>query len=266
MVFEELANNILTFVNYGITVLVIMLIVEFFKFIFAGGTGTAIGSHLTDWSKSPVLNWIKKQKRQEQTKAINEYLQEGEEVKLLSGAVVAANDALKPTEKLLSVGVVGELAELDKVLDKLGKAGDALRKAQDHYRSVNKATFRQEREFGKLLNKLREEGKDVTQFTALENNILRLHKEIVSEISKVLTHYEAANGSKQFIQKTRDKIKGSAFPLTFKTGKDLLKDALTSLQTNLRDDIYLLEDAYKKQVEVEKEMQGIIAQAKQVWA
>ena len=271
MVFEELATGVINFVKYGETILVILLIWEGFKFIgtFGGGAGK-VANRMVDWKKSPVLNAIKRQKGRANTRLLNEYLEEQKETTLLDEAVKAAKEALAGVQTVLAakqmtfvvrMQLFGKTAsgKLGVVLD----LGEKLKTAKQEYRRVNRNTWRQERSVGEIIKKMRAAGMDVKQLLALEANILKLHKECADELNTVLTHYAKMDAA---IKAVRNEPQASFQPNGYRlvAGAALLPQ-MTAMGTNLKNVVYTLEDAYKKQLEVDKEVQGLISLGRRAW-
>lgn len=254
--FEQLSKAILNFVNFGITILVLLLIWEGIRFIAGpkGETAKATGARLTDWKKSPVLNMIKKERSRYRTRLLNDYLQEQKETQFLDGAVKAAQKALVAVEKARSDKEFKTEGERDEMVKAVEEVEEHLKAVKHRYRRVNKATWRQEREMGPLLEKMRKEGKDVNDLITLENNILRLHKECITEADKVIGHYDTLKTNLTAIKHL------TGFPTTI--ADSVLKD----MQDNLQDEVYELEAIYKKQVEADKEVQGIISKVRPLWS
>ncbi len=257
---EQLAKVILNFVNFGITILVFMLIWEGIRLVAGpkGETAKAVGGRLTDWKKSPVLNLIKKGRGRYRTRLLNEYLQEQKETQFLNGAVQAAQNALAAVEKVRGAKEINSEQERDELVKAVEEVETHLKAVKQRYGRVNRATFRQERALGPLFEKWREAGKDVKDLMALENNILKLHKECLTEVNNVINHYEKLKGDLKPVKSH------SAFPVTLSASP--LETPLREMQNNLQDEVYELEDVYKKQVEVDKEVQAIISKVRPLWS
>lgn len=258
--FEQLSKAILNFVNFGITILVLLLIWEGIRFIAGpkGETAKAVGSRLTDWKKSPVLNMIKKGRSRYRTRLLNDYLQEQKETQFLDRAVKAAQKALAAVEKARSDKEFKTEGERDEMVKAIEEVEKHLKAVKHRYRRVNKATWRQEREMGPLLEKMRKGGKDVKDLITLENNLLKIHKDCVTEADKVISHYEALKGELKAVKSY------SGFPVTISGSP--LDTPLKDMQNNLQDEIYELEDIYNKQVEADKEVQAIISKVRPLWS
>ncbi len=268
LAFEQLAKGILNFVNFGITILAIMLIWEGIRFIAGpkGGTAAAVGSRLTDWKKSPVLNAIKKGTGRYKTRLLNEYVQEQRETTNLGEAVKAAKEALAVVEKFRSAKELKNEGEQKELVDAVEKVEEHLKAVKRQYRRVNRATWRQERAIEPIIKKWGEAGKDTKNLMALENNLLRKHKEALAEVDKVVHQYEQLKGDLKAVKDQK------SFPASLSVGTPAaplnspLAASLKNMQDNLQDELYELEDVYNKQVEIDKEVQGIISQVRPLWS
>lgn len=261
MVFEELAKSMLTFVNYGITIVFILIIVEVIKLISFGGTGAAVSRRLTDWQKSPVLKFLgltKVQQARAKTRLLSEYVEEQKATGLLDDARAAAQDALREVQHTKAGAQITE-KERDDTIQKIEGLRDKLKEARGEYRRVNKATWRQERQMGPILQKLKDEGQNVNDLVSLENNILKLHKEIIDEVDNALNQFDKMKAD---VKALKDEP-ATHFPLTIAGGA--LATPLNNVGTNLKHVAYKLTEAFDKQTEVDKEVQGIISKARQMW-
>jgi hypothetical protein len=183
----DLALSLVNLINYGITIVIIMLIVEFAK-LFGG---TSAGSHMTDWKKSPVLNAIKRGKKKWHVGQLNEAIVEEKELQLVENVLAATNLAKNEMDSLTKKTELTQ-KEYDEGLGKHGGhttiltrtpknkivlVGFRLQKAINYFRRVKKKTWRQQSETGTLISKLEAQGEDISGIVAKEKKILVLHKE-----------------------------------------------------------------------------------------
>lgn len=254
--FATIGKVVLKLVNWGITIIVILLIIEIIRLFYrvTGKTAGKAAARLTDWDKNPVLNalgWTKKAKRRENTKLLNEYIQEQKTTNMLQEAEKVAQEALLQIKDFVKHRGISTATERDKFLEKIEQLGNHLTDVRREYRRVNRATWRQEREMDKILKRLKETEQDVSQITTLENDILKLHKEAVEELDTVLDIFNGFKKPLQFLAKLKTPAtldEGSSFPV------DLTK-LLKSLDA-----------VYKKQEAIDKEVEGLIALVQRLWA
>ncbi|MEK6951039.1 MAG: hypothetical protein AABX13_04930 [Nanoarchaeota archaeon] len=259
--FEQLAKAILNFVNFGITILTILLIWELIRLVMGpkpGEAASAVGNRLTDWKKSPVLKAIKKGRGRWNTRMLNEYLQEQKETQFLNEAVKASQNALAAVEKVRGAKEITSEKERDEMVNAVEELEAHLKAVKHRYSRVKRATFRQERALEPLIKKWREAGKDVQELIALENNLLKLHKECLAEVDTVMNHYGRLDGHLKVVKSY------PSFPIALSGSP--LETPLKEMQNNLQDEVYELEEIYKKQVEIDKEVQAIISKVKPLWS
>src|SRR3989338_3097402 len=219
MVFEEVANTILDFADYGLVVLILLLVWEIIQFI-KGGTDAKTKSvselNLTDWSKSPILKMsgFNRWRRRANTAQLNTYLEEQKETELLNEAVKQAQEALAKANQIVNSASIDSTSRNDLMRETRQlkvKLGDA----RKEYKGVNRNTWRMYRRTNTVLEKMKKKDEDTTQLIALENNILKLHKENVTELDKVLAEF--ANMGKALDEVDKVKLP-SPLALKKKTG------------------------------------------------
>jgi hypothetical protein len=136
MVFEDLALGILRFANYGITIVTIMLIFEIFRFFFHGKSdgikdyGKKFVDPKEDWLMTK-MGWNNKGKRINATKAMNQFIAEETEEKMLRDAVEYIEKAVNGLEIIgskLKIDSENERNEVHKeVADEINKSLEFLR-------------------------------------------------------------------------------------------------------------------------------------------
>ena len=268
MVLENVAQNILDFVNYGITLIVLMLLWEVFKF-FSGPSAVAAGGTLAGGVKDLLTRKAKKWAHGDSAKLLNEYLEEQKETSLLHDTVESAEAALTETERIIGDKEIADEAHRDEYVELLKDVGHKLDAARGQYRQVKRATFRQERKTGELLEKLDDRGMDTKGIKALENNILKLHQECIVELDTVLTHYGKIKSEMRAVEKLTPipAVPGAVAVPTWPVDISTIHAALLNkIKTNLEDAKYKLTAVYNKQLQIDKEVQGIISHAKRLWA
>lgn len=274
MVLEELGQNILNLVNYGITVIIILMAIEAWRFFSHGGTAGKVGAGLTDWDKSPVLNFIKKRQGRSKTKLLNEYLEEQKETELLNKAVESVNNALAEVKKIQSAGKINK-AERDAFLTVVSDVPTKINAAEKEYRRLNRRTWRSERDMKPIIEKMEDAKMDVGDLQKLEEHILILHKECADEIKVADALYDAE------VKPNLDKLKNLndtqfaagaggylQLPAVIPRARApaSIGKVLDALKVSLAKDEFQLKAAYDKQLEADKEVQGIVSIAKRLWA
>lgn len=193
MVFEQLANSILVLVDWGIAILVLMLIWEGIQWIRVGGevqAGAAtqygkksIGEVVRDFNKFTGRDKVQEGKKikrdaaREKSRLLSEYIEEERELTLAKEAEEAFVKFKSDYSKSGNYNASGR---------KLKDSIDAL---ETEVRRLMKTTFRQERQYHKLMNDIQKMGKprDFMNAEALENSLLTEHKKVrdgVEELSQ----------------------------------------------------------------------------------
>src|SRR3989338_4982344 len=166
MVFEQLANAVLSFVNWGITIVVIMLIWEIIQFIRGGteerGDGTSgigkkslgeIKEVFNKWTGRDEVEKKKKVKRaasREETKLLSEYIEEKKEL----GLIEEAQQKLLEFETVVNGAVSSKSIPKTKFTEAYKNLVDAVEEAGKETNRLKRVTFRQERRSGQLIKEL----------------------------------------------------------------------------------------------------------------
>ncbi len=256
MALEGLAKDILSYVNYGITIVVILLLIEVGRLagrLLGMGTETKVGKRLLDFKKSPVLNLLKgedkKAKRarkaaaREKTALLNEYVEERKELELIEKAQTElGNFVVKLTG--------GEkIAEVEKLFGKFKKA---VEKADKEVSRLERKTFRQERRYHQLIQELEDAGirpNDLSAVKVYEKDLLVQHDNVVKaieEVKKVLGKI-----GNQLKKKNATKLLSAGGAAAVQTETDVVDKGL--------------KDAKKAQEQAYKETESIIAAFQKFW-
>ncbi len=274
MVFEQLANAVLSFVNWGITIVVIMLIWEIIQFIRGGTEDRGVGEWQTgrkslgeikdsfnEWTGRKEVQKQKKIKRQasrDKTRLLNEYIEEKKEKELLDKALVALKEFDDVADKAINNGIDNKKA-FTASFNELKKA---LQESANEINRLKRATWRQERQTDRLIKELEEvaSDKELQALKALDRDILVRHDKVVKSLAESQSSFvpisqavSAVNTAKTPI-KISDSIKG-------KTLQQHIRNARVALDEVEKK----LKEAVKEQAEAYKEVEGLIARMKKLW-
>ncbi len=195
---DVVAQQILDFVNYGIAIIIILLVWEIFQVIRKGigGSASAAGSRLVNWEKSPVLTKLglnkkgKKQKTRQSKRAFKsalaEFVAEKAEYQILE-KVKADLKAL--FQKKTELGAISSTdpnpkKEFEDFRKAVSKTFKDLKDETQGWKNVSRKTFRHQRE----LNRFIEEQEKYSKVDEAKLNQLR-----VAEREILVLHQNAAN-------------------------------------------------------------------------
>ena len=259
MVFEQLAQTVLNFVNWGITIVVIMLIWEIIQFI-RGGTeergenSSGIGKKSLGEIKDSFNEWtgraeVEKKKKvsraasREETAMLNEYVEEKKELEKIDSAVEEGKNFLATlnTPKIKASEVKSGFTKLDKAIQAAGKETSALKRN----------TWRERRKMKDLYQALDGAGVskgEIQKVQALENSILERHNYVIAALAK-------AAGSMGRLNATANSAKDPLPPKTLTSIREaMIKEITPSLQ-----------NAQGSQRSAYKDTEGLIAKIRAVW-
>lgn len=265
MVFEQLAQAVLSFVNWGITIVVVMLIWEIIQFIRGGtedrGTGSSgIGKKSLGEIKDSFNEWtgradVEKKKKitreasREETALLNEYVEEKDELQKIDEAVNEAQACLKVVDSSLAVKSKVPVNSVKDSFDTLSKKVD---KAVKETNRLKRNTWRERRRMKQLYEALEEiniNEKELQNLKVMENYILVKHNEVIQNLA-------AAAGAVKRAQTL-------AVPLA-KAGA--APNVLTSLEKSLSENIIPpLNKAKEKQQAAYDDTTKMIARIRKVW-
>ncbi len=269
MALETLANQILALVNWGITIIVLMLIWEVIQF-FRGGADAepllkAGGGMDKFWKgvKARVPGTAMRARRV-QKKELNEYILEEKEEKYLDLLKGKALEILSDLEAVASRGYFSQ-SEKTNIVGKVKEFGEQLNQVTRNFRNLNKRTSRAESGLDNLFDYLKKKDIKVpAEVKDLEEHILVLHRQTGEEIAAVQGVYTKivnSDAMKKLDSLTPAMFAGAAYKIgTGSVPFNLVQ--LYALIKGFKNQRFLLEDAYKKQAEAKKEMQGIISETR----
>lgn len=266
MVFEALAERILDWANWGITIVVIMIIYEFIRLFM---TPKKANENLIDQAKSGLGQHFKRWWHKDKVAGINEALEEEKEVQLVSDV---KNKVTEATAEVVGVRNKKQLTNVDLTVKMGGTVkdiGTGLDDAIKEFRRLNRKTFRQEKKMKELLESLDKKEKDeLKDVQVYENQILGWHKEAKEALEKARSHFQSKIDYALEGLKNCKQVKGAAFPISFAVNTSEVDKRLKSLQDALEDKSFLaeIEVAEKAQHEAQRDLQGIIGKSRVLWA
>lgn len=253
MALETLANGILGLVNWGITIIAIMLLWECYKFITngtEGGKEVAAKAGKKIWKYMPGTRARAKRVTK---KEMNEYIMEEKEEQKLDEVKNAVSTIIADIEVLAKKPA--SPPEAQKFLKMAEKAGDKIKDAKKYFRGLNRRTSRAQTGINRLFNYMKDKGvRDddlVQKVKVFEGNILKLHELTAQEVGKVEAEY-ASTTDLPAMEKLRLVSKGSSASLP--TAREL--DELLKAFENMAS---ILENAYEHQTKAKQQLQGVIA-------
>ena len=262
--FEAVALNILNFVNWGITLLVFMLIWEVIQFIRGGETSvsdvTRTGSEWFDKAKSWVgakgeEKKVKRSARREKTAALNEYVEEKKEVELMKTVAENLNAFFGIVNTGLSKGIDNKKVFV-KSYDAVTKA---LKELTNETSRLKRVTFRSERRTDQLLKDLEEadaDDKQLKQARALERDILAQHDQVEQKVKRLA----GLNSDISTNVRELEKLSGNTLTLANDVPANL-----KSIKSGVEAANKELGAAIKAQNQAYKEAEALIAKFKSLW-
>ena len=253
MVLETLANGILGLVNWGITIITVMLLWECYKFITGGSEAGAEKAGKAWKSIKPYLPGTNAKAKRVTKKEMNEYIMEEkqeqklDEVKHTVSTIIADLDVF--AKKTVSP------PEAQKFVKLVGKLGDKIKDAKKYFRGLNRRTSRAQTGIQRLFDYMKDKGvKDdelVQKVKVMEDTILKLHQLTAEEVGRVEAEY-ASLDSLPAMEKLRSESKGSSASSPTKNEINDLKDVFWAMDADL-------DQAYKHQTKAKQQLQGVIA-------
>src|SRR3989344_3751845 len=277
---ESLGKGIVVFVNYGITILVIMFIIELARglmLLFGGGkdsSGTGKGKKTWESIKKGFRNkfpWAataSTKARRAHKAEINEYIMEEKEEKDLDSLkYYIQKDILTELEAVASRGRFDE-TEKANLVAAIDKFAEKSKDVKNNFNKLGNRTSRTDRRLDNLFAYFKKQGIVVPErVKKLEEHILVLHQQTKDDIAKAEELYQ------KIIKSPSMKALVSITPAIFARRVYEITNAsvpfksshLNNLIKGFRDEKFLLEDAYKRQVEAKKDMEGIIAETRDLY-
>ncbi len=277
MVFEQLAQAVLGFVNWGITIVVIMLIWEVIQFIRGGSEDRGAGSSgigkkslgeikegFNKWTGREEVEKKKKVKRaasREETKLLSEYIEEKNEL----GLIAEAQKKLTEFDVIVNGAVSSGSIPRIKFTEAYKALFEAVKEAGENINKLKRVTFRQERRSDQLIKELDKAGADdkvLQKLRAAENDILKKHDELIKEIATALTILQDSGLIGKAVNEITKKSRAASIPITAGTPIEqnigFIHGELDTVEANLKV-------ATKAQKEAYDMVEGLIAQFRKLW-
>ncbi len=267
--FETLAQWILNLVNWGVTILVFMLIWEIIQFARGSGERQAAGEpgwfgKAKGWfGQREKTKKVKRAAGREKTRLLSEYIEEKEELEKLDDAQKAFDAFKAEVNSAAGAGItkrkefVDRFAELQKAVNEAGKEVSKLKRV----------TWRQQRRSKQLLDELDKSGAEdaeLKKLRAVENDILKKHDELIKHLTTAAQPL-ADNGAIGKEVAPIKRAKAGSIPLATKIGGKETRQRIADINSALGSVKDLLEKARKAQEEAYKLTEGLIAAFRSLW-
>ena len=186
----QLAETILDVVDWGIAIVLVLIVYEIIS-AFRGDSGPGT---LTDMEKSPVLTklgWNNKGKKRMMAKIMNEYIiEEKEEAELKKSSEIVEDiiDMFAVMKRSKSIKDHKSLVSLRNKVDEYSKS---LKSAKRYFRVLKKATWREQSNLNKVIEKMESNEVDTAPVIVAEKKILKLHQETKEEVNKVIASFQS---------------------------------------------------------------------------
>ncbi|GEM_PF-6703635 len=290
MAIETLANGLVNLTSWGIGIVAIMAVWEFYNFVVGskkeetiGGIGER-GKKIGNWllERKPIGSAVEKiaggsikgrYSRRQAKLELNEYILVEEEEKMLDESLIAGRKVVDSLESVSKRKEFSGLKEVEEVREAIKELGDMLRKNRKDFSRINRSSIRETKGMKRLINRLKKEGRSVpNEVLALERNILVLHAETAKEVGNAIAEHDALVSSDEMERLQNLDVRdfgnnpNSKYVLNDSSvaGFVFYLNHLKKLLKGFQDEVFLLQDAYKKQAEVKKELQGIISQIRNI--
>lgn len=270
--FEQLANTILNFVNFGVTILVIMLLWEIFRFVFIGTGGAlhkagkkSLGEvwegvqEFTGRKEVKEKKKIKRQASRVKTTLLSEYLEEKKELELLD----VVRQALAEFSSAVSNGMARGFPDKSAIQEFKKRNDDlqgAVRDATKEVARLKRTTFRQERRSQKLIKELANVGidkSDLDKIRSLENEVMIQHEEVIrvmATLSSTAHKIDAQGGAI-----------GSTKAVRLPPSNSALQNRLYAIRSLLPTFTAALDETEKAQTRAYKEVEGLEVKLRSLW-
>jgi hypothetical protein len=272
----QMAETILDVVDWGIGIATALLIWELLAAVFNSSKKGVEASGIMEIERNPVLKWLglsKEGKRLKRTKAVNAYLAKEVEEKKLENCVSEVEIQIDRLEKWDTNKEIPSHTDLVGLRNKSDHAQEAIISARKYFKVVKRDQWRLNTGLDKMLKDM--EGKDanVTEIKALENNIMKLHKETSDEVKKAEAHFKTILQSDAWkaVMKLKKPSFGKAdkFKINPPGGRASAtrfnQTHLAALITGFGNDLLMLKKAFAKQTKAKQEMQGLMAQTREFY-
>ena len=285
--FETLAQGILNFVNWGITIITIMAIWEAIAWATGYGTegktgaksvskfGERLGKRIGEMTEGiPALKEEKKVKRaagREKTTMLSEYIEEKKELDFIK----TASKKLKNFDAVVAAAKSAGITDKKAISKGYDELKTALTDAEKEIRRLKRSTFRQERRSKQLIDALEDGGVSKTELNgiqALENNILVKHDEVVKGLELALQQVDKGPVGTEvgilnaFLKRYRGRLPIAPSVVTGSTATSpSVSVRLNALEAALASVATALDNAEKAEKEAYTEVEGLIGKFRTLW-
>ncbi|MBI2582043.1 hypothetical protein HYV87_02875 [Candidatus Woesearchaeota archaeon] len=269
MVLETLAKQILGLVDWGITILALMIVWEFIQLLKLSGGGVAGGVWGAGKGLFKAVGSVPRRLARRAHKAeINQFITEEKEEEYLDRLKSWAVHIVTELEAVASQRKISQ-SQKNALVNAIDQFGGKLNEARRYFRDLSRATNRDSRRLEKMFNYFKEKKIAVTDdVKKLEQHIIVLHAETADELAKVEEMYQAiveSENMKWLKSIPPEAFGGGWFPLVARSDVAFSLDKLYQLIKVFKQQEFLLEDAYSKQAEAKKEMTGIIQETRPLY-
>lgn len=250
---EPLAKLILSLVDWGITIITVMLLWECYKFV-AGGSETIkevaeeAGKKL--WSFVPGT---KAKAKRVTKKEMNEYITEADELERINEVKRVALDVVAGLEVLKKEQFSPR--QVENVFKRIKVLGNRIKGAEKGFRGLNRRTSRAQTGIGRLFNYMKKKGLKnaelVQKVGIMEETILKLHQQTADELGKVRAEYGGILDSNAMKVLREEVEKRAASPDYAKAAGELADD--------FKKLAALLQKPYDHQTEAKQKMVTVIS-------
>ena len=272
----QLAETILDVVDWGIGIVTALLVWEILAAIFNSSKKGVEASKIMELERSPVLKWLglsKEGKRLKRTKAVNTYLANETEEKRLENCVSEVEIQIERLEGWDTNKEIPNHTDLANFRQKADQAQKAIIGARKYFKVLKRDEWRSNSGLDKMLKDMEDQDAKVNKIKALENNIMKLHKETSDEVKKAEAHFKTILQSDAW--KAIMKLKKSNFtaadkfninPPSGRTPNNRFnRTHLAALITGFGNDLLMLKGAFKKQTKAKQEVQGLMAETREFY-
>lgn len=212
--FQSLADGILTFVNYGITVLVLMFLYELYRFIAGPEKTPAEGAgwlwdKIKSTGKIPFTEERSEKVKRDAQRAFNqemgELVYEKEELAIMERVQGGVKDLLAYNHDLLRLpaGYPPAEAQFRDFVERVDEVRTTVHSETRNWRGVNKTTFRAQMRINKVIEDLKKNPdvrvSEINALRADDSKILALHQKTLTKIKSLLVLldrlHDASNGA-----------------------------------------------------------------------
>jgi len=275
MALEILAEGITALIDWAIYVLWFMILLEAYQFIRGGNEAGPLinpGSMDKFWKgvKARVPGTASRARRV-QHREVNQYLLQQKEENDLDGLKHGAAEILTDLQAVHSQGEFANYKSMVALTDKIRQFGNTIRQTkQDFNKLIKRGDARVGNKLNQMFDYFKKKGIQVPQeILEMERQIYKLHQETAQEIASIEGLFrEIVTSEAMKALETLDlkHFPNSYSPYTIEKNSDPFNEShLLFLKQKFGNEGFLLEDAYKKQIEAKKNMQGIILETRELY-